>query len=212
MVDSVAAPITNYDTLQTAIAGYLNREDITTEITTFIQLAHAKFNRSLRTRDMHVRAEASTDDEFIALPTDYLQDYSLQIVQGNVWSPPLKFVGQDEAASMRAALVTNTPRYYAIFGDNFEMLPTPNATTDYVLRYYGQIPALSVANSTNWLITKSPDLYLYSSLLEAAPFLKNDERLQMWASVRQSLLDDIALESERSVRSSVQVNARRRGF
>ena len=32
----------------------------------------------------------------------------------------------------------------------------------------------------NWLTEYAPDVLLYASLLEALPFLKNDERVQMW--------------------------------
>ena len=49
--------ITDYASLQAAVADYLNREDLTTQIQTFIQLAEAKFNRELRVRDMLIRSE-----------------------------------------------------------------------------------------------------------------------------------------------------------
>jgi hypothetical protein len=62
------------------------------------------------------------------------------------------------------------------------------------------------------LLTKSPDLYLYSTLLEAAPYLKDDERLQVWAAARQQVMDAMALESERAMRPSTQMVARKRGF
>jgi hypothetical protein len=61
-------------------------------------------------------------------------------------------------------------------------------------------------------MTKSPDLYLYSSLLEATPYLKNDERVQIWAAARQQVMDAMNIESERSMRQTTQLAARRRGF
>ena len=92
------------------------------------------------------------------------------------------------------------------------MLPAPTADVDLLLTYYAKIPALSDTITTNWLLTKSPDLYLYSALLEATPYLKNDERLQVWATARQQVMDAMRMESERSMRQTVQLTARRRGY
>ncbi len=71
--------ITDYATLQAAVADYLNREDLTTQIQTFIQLAEAKFNRELRVRDMLIRSEASSTEGYIPMPADFLQEYSLKL-------------------------------------------------------------------------------------------------------------------------------------
>ena len=37
-------------------------------------------------------------------------------------------------------------------------------------------------NAANWLLTMAPDLYLYGALMEAAPYLKEDGRIQTWAA------------------------------
>ncbi|NCV21747.1 MAG: hypothetical protein EBV45_07325 [Chloroflexi bacterium] len=50
------ATITTYTTLQSTIADYLNRADLTAQIPTFIQMAEADMNTRLRTREMIVRA------------------------------------------------------------------------------------------------------------------------------------------------------------
>jgi hypothetical protein len=41
---------------------------------------------------------------------------------------------------------------------------------------------LSPQNQTNWLTDYAPDVLLYAILLEAVPFLKNDERIPVWES------------------------------
>jgi hypothetical protein len=46
--------------------------------------------------------------------------------------------------------------------------------------YYAQIPALSDSNTTNWMLTKNPDIYLYGALLEASPYIMNDTRIPIW--------------------------------
>ena len=78
------AKITDYDTLQSAIADWLNRADLTSQIQTFIQLAEGDLNTRLRTRDMVIRAEATSDNEYVQLPADWLEAINLQIVDGKI--------------------------------------------------------------------------------------------------------------------------------
>ncbi len=204
--------ITTYETLQTNVALWLNREDLTAVIPTFIQLAEAKFNREIRTRDMLTRATATSDAEFVALPDDFLENYMLEFDMTNLsMGPPLNFIGPDEAKMLKAHKTVGPSRYYTIIDGAFELIPAPTADLDLILTYYAKIPALETAD-TNWLLLKSPDLYLYGTLIETVPYLKDDERLPTWVGIRQKLLDDMNLESERSMRPTTQVNARRRSF
>lgn len=204
--------IGTYSELKTAVADYLNRDDLTTVIPNFIMLAEAKFNRELRVRDMMTRAQATSANEYAPLPNDFLQHYSLELSSGTP-SFPFEYIGAQEAKELQAARTTNkNPYRYTVTGSAFEIVPAPNADLDLRIVYYAKIPALSDTQTTNWLLTKSPDLYLYSALLEASPYLKDDERVQLWAMARQQVLDAMNLESERAMRPSIQLTARRRGF
>jgi hypothetical protein len=205
--------LATYSDLKSTIADYLNRADLTSVIPTFITLAEAKFNRELRLRDMLSRAEATSDNEFVALPSDFLEAYLLELNMENIApQQPLAFVGPNEAKSLKANKIINKVRYFTLIDGAFELLPSPTYNVDLLLTYYAKIPALSNTQTTNWLMTKSPDLYLYSSLLEATPYLKNDERVQIWAAARQQVMDAMNIESERSMRQTTQLAARRRGF
>ena len=58
--------------------------------------------------------------------------------------------------------------------------PTPSGATSLSIDYYQRIPALTSSNTTNWLLTDHPHLYLYTSLLHATPFLMDDARYQVF--------------------------------
>ena len=197
-------PIATYTDLQSSVADWLNRSDLSAVIPTFIQLAEAKFNRELRTRDMLTRSEA------ISLELNYVDTPPQQ---------PLAYVGPAEAKVLKANHIApdsysggaGAVRYFTIIDGAFELLPAPISNVDLLLTYYAKVPALA-SNASNWLLTKSPDLYLYSALLEAAPYLKNDERIAVWAGARQKVIDDMRIESERASRPTTQIAARRRGF
>jgi hypothetical protein len=213
-------PIATYTDLQSSVADWLNRSDLSAVIPTFIQLAEAKFNRELRTRDMLTRSEAISQNEFVAMPTDFLEAFSLEL--NYVDTPPqqpLTYVGPAEAKVLKANHIApdsysggaGAVRYFTIIDGAFELLPAPISNVDLLLTYYAKVPALA-SNASNWLLTKSPDLYLYSALLEAAPYLKNDDRIAVWAGARQKVIDDMRIESERASRPTTQIAARRRGF
>lgn len=205
--------IATYSDLQTAIADWLNRADLTSVIPNFISLAEAKMNRELRTRDMITRATATSSNEFVAVPADFLENYSLELDMTNLAAqPPLDYVGPLEAKEIKASQLTGNVRYYTIIDGAFELLPAPQGNTNLILTYYAKIPNLSNTQTTNWLLTKSPDLYLYSSLLEAAPYLKDEQRIPIWAAARQQVMDAMKEESERAMRPTTQLVARKRGF
>jgi hypothetical protein len=56
--------------------------------------------------------------------------------------------------------------------------------------YRQNVPPLA-SNSTNWLLTLAPDLYLYGALMEASPYIKNDPRIQVWGTLMASALNDL---------------------
>lgn len=204
--------LTTYTGLQAAVADWLNRADLTAQIPAFIALSEAKFNRELRTRDMLTRSEAVSTNEYVAMPSDFLEAYNLELNMTNIAAQQsLEYIGPNEAKVLKANKAVNQVRYFTIIDGAFELIPAPQASVDLLLTYYARIPSLA-ANGTNWLLTKAPDLYLYSALLEAAPYLKDDERLQIWAAARQQVMDAMNLESERSMRQTIQLTARRRGF
>ena len=205
--------LSTYSDLKSAIGDWLNRTDLTAVIPQFITMAEARFNREMRVRDMLGRSEGVSSDEFFPLPADWLETYSLEmVVTATTTAPPLMYIGANEAKILKANHIQNDPRYYTMINGSLELIPAPKANQDLLLTYYKKIPALSDANPTNWLMTKSPDLYLYASLLNAAPYLKNDERIQVWAAGMTDVMEKMHMESERAMRPTVQLTARRRGF
>ena len=198
--------------LKATIADYLNRDDLTAVIPSFITIAEAKFNRKLRTRQMVKRAEGQIETAFFSYPSDWLQAKEFQLNTNPIQR--LQFVTEaqgDELKSNRYVSV-GQPAYYTITGTQLEFIPTPDSTYSAELTYYAKIPALSTANTSNWLLVYAPDLYLYGALLEAAPYLKDDERLAVWSSLYTNSLGDIEVADQRaSVSSTPLVRARSLG-
>jgi hypothetical protein len=198
--------------LKATIADYLNRDDLTAIIPSFITIAEAKFNRKLRTRQMIKRAEGQIETSFFAYPADWLQAKEFQLNTNPIVR--LQFVTEAQGDELKAQRYLNIgqPVYYTITGSQLEFIPTPDTTYSAELTYYAKIPALSDSNTSNWLLAYAPDLYLYGALMEAAPYLKDDERLPVWSQMYINSLGDIEVADQRaSVSSTPLVRARSLG-
>lgn len=192
IVDSVS--------LQAAVIEYLARDQDTTliaRVPSFIQFFEAKINRALFARQMESRAQAQTDPsvtaepEYIALPADFQTMRRMRLTSAT-GKPSLQFISGTQMDEMRAANadVSGIPQFFSIFGNEIELFPTPAAITTVEMIYRQNVPSLN-ANTTNWLLALAPDAYLYGALLEAAPYIKQDARIQVWGAAVQSALSDL---------------------
>ena len=199
--------ITTYATLQSEIASWLNRDDLTAIIPTFIQFVESDVNSRLRHQKMVVRATATSNQEYVQLPADWLEAINIHIVDG---AQPLTFVTLNEADRINKQQVITSPTFYSIMDNALEIVPAPASNIEIEMIYYGKIPALSSGNTSNWLLVKAPDLYLYGSLVHAAPYLLDDQRVGMFANMYNSRLESLALESDKAVHSGSPLVARTR--
>lgn len=79
--------------------------------------------------------------------------------------------------------LTDTPRYYADYDfSHWIFAPTPAVATPLEILYYEQPALLDTTNQYNWLTQHAPNLLLYAVLVETAPFLVQDDRIQTWQS------------------------------
>ena len=201
------ATITNYSTLKSTIADYLNRADLTSQIETFIQFAEADLNTRLRCREQIVRAEATSSAEYVQLPADWLEAINLHIVGGQ---QPLRYVTLDEADIINKEQIYTAPHFYSLMNGAIEIIPEPSDDIDIEMIYYSKITSLSNVNTTNWLLTKAPDVYLYGALTHAAPFLMDDQRIPVFAQIYLARVQALQDESQKSLHSGSPLIARTR--
>ena len=200
----------NYSELQTNIASWLNREDLTAIIPTFVDLCEADLNRSLRCREMICRATATLDSQFISLPNDFLEIRNIQLNS----SPPrgLEFVTLDYADQMRGSehYSSGQPKYFTVHDGTIEVIPSPDAEYTIELSYYQKVASLTSSVTTNWVLNSHPDIYLYGSLMHSAPFLKEDERFVLWGGRYRQFVADLNAQSTASEYSKGGLQMRNR--
>ena len=181
--------INSYSTLQTAVANWLDRDDLAARIPEFISLCEARFNRSLRLRAMEtLDTTVSTvgGTSTIALPTGYVQMRDFHLTTSPLTQ--LQYLSPEMMIRLNSGSQSGKPLTYTIIADTIRLGPTPDSAYTTSMLYYKTFDALSAIAPTNWVIINAPDVYLYGTLLEAEPFLMNDARTQLWAeALRESI-------------------------
>lgn len=190
--------ITTYAELKAAIANWLDRDDLTSVIDDFISLTEADIDRKIRHWKMEKRATVQLDDQYSRVPTDWLESIRFYISGGQTYELRQASHADMINRRMSAANVAGRPQYFTMSDGAFEVFPTPDAAYTAELLYYSKTPALSDSNTSNWLLEYAPDVYLYGSLVHSAPYLADDQRIQIWASLYQSATDNVNIASDRA--------------
>ena len=183
--------ISTYTELQTAVANWLDRDDLTARIPEFITLAEARFNRVLRLRAMEAKYTANTvaAQRNLALPTGYIQMRNFQVNTEPLTT--LSYVTPEIYDRMWGGSTSGTPKFYTILANEVSFGPIPATVQQVEMLFYKKFDNLSGSTTTNLLLTEAPDIYLYGSMLEAEPFIMNDERVPLWAQALQQAVTDL---------------------
>ena len=181
--------------LKDAIADWLDRSDLTARIPDFITLAEARLNRDLRIRPMEVRStmETTSGQQYFNLPGGYIQMRNIQLNTNP--TAPLEYITPEMLDRLYGSSTTGKPRAYSLIGDEIQLAPIPDSDYTVEMAFYEKFTPLGDGTSgtvtTNWLTTNAPDVLLYGALLEAEPFIKNDERIRLWLSAYEGAVKKI---------------------
>ena len=187
------AETTTFTTLQQDVRRYLERgASLATDPVVYEQLP-----RLINLAERRCARELKIQG-FINVVTDTL------IVGQSVYQKPDRWretisinIGTGAAKNTRKTLLTRSYEFLrsywpddslrgepAFYGDynytNWLVIPPPDAAYPFEVLYYELPVLLDDANQSNWLTEYAPELLLYATLLETTPFLKNDDRIQVW--------------------------------
>jgi len=214
--------ISTFAELKSSIADFLNRSDLTTVIPSFISLSEAQINRDVRHWRMDkitaINANAGVSESI--LPENYLETNSVTWTFDSGHPKSLNFVTNKVFAERKynAQGTLGTPEIFS-FKNNanvpahfIQILPAPSSSGFVTIDYMERVPALSDSTTTNWLLSEAPDIYLYGSLLHAAPYLQDDERIAVWAQLYGAAVKQLNESSEKGKFSPDSLGMRKLGL
>ena len=201
-----------YAGLKQSIIDHLDRDDLSSFVDDFIDIAEARHKRDIRIREMLTLATLPilAGDRYIDLPTDFVELNYFRILNPDTskdlrrYMPDLKQMSEYELTKI-SSNCDDRAKGYAIHEQIEFDAEADQAYTAEILYYVTQT-ALSDANTTNAILALAPEAYLYAALSASAPFLLNDERLTIWESLYGQARKDINASSRSSVRTGPQIS------
>lgn len=176
-----------YTDLMAEIADYLHRTDLTAKIPGFITLAESEINTDMRMRLMESDQSLTlaSGARTVALPARYSEPIRLDLVITGRTNETLRYLSPQQMLIEATAGTACEPQFWTINGANIEF-PAP-ADQAYTLLFRMLADFDIATTSTNALLTKYPGIYLYGALLQAAPYMVNDDRISTWATMYSNL-------------------------
>lgn len=185
--------IDTFANLKTTLASWLHRADLTDQIPDFITLIESKMSEDLTAKAMQTTTTLVTvaGTATVNLPSDFKRTIRLTLTADP--RGVLRYAAPEELASEYRDGTTAQPVLYSIIGTQLHLAPTPDAVYSLPLTYERRIPALSDAATTNWLLTRSPNAYLFGALMMAQPYIVNDPRFPQFQAMYMDAINGINL-------------------
>jgi hypothetical protein len=193
------AAVMTYDSLVADISSYLERTDAATlaKIPTFIMLAEQVIASQIKFLGnlTPMTSTMTANQPIIDKPARWHKTVSMNVTVAGVKQPILLRKYEYLREYWPDATQTDVPLYYGDYDyTHWLVAPTPAQNYTFEVLYYERIQPLDSSNQTNWFTIYAPQALLYGSLLQAMPFLKNDERIPMWQAQYDLIMQTLKQE------------------
>lgn len=187
--------ISTYADLKAAITlWFMGRSDLAEVSDDMIDLTEGLLNQTLRCREMETIASLTPTNNVCTLPTDYIE-YKRVVELASI-RRPLEYITESGADDLYPTRAAGLACNFMIIGNDLTALPL--SSNDIELTYYQALPALSEDNTTNWLLTKFPNVYLHGCLMHAAEYVKNTEEGVKEGGLFQRYIDMLTASDNRA--------------
>jgi hypothetical protein len=193
------AAVMTYDSLVADISSYLERTDQATleKIPTFIMLAEQVIAAEIKFLGnlTPMQSNLVTGQAVVDKPARWHKTVSMNVTVGGVRQPVFLRKYEYLREYWPDPTQTDPPKFYADYDyTHWLIAPTPDDDYAFEVLYYERIQPLDSSNQTNWFTIYAPQALLYGSLLQAMPFLKNDERIPMWQAQYDKIMQVLKAE------------------
>lgn len=204
-----ALTLASYSDLQTFATATLNRSDLANYVPGWIAMAEGQLtDRLLKEtppRQMMGRSDATINAEYITVPADFEGAKAIYLAPNYL---PIDFVTPEEIVERKTLYpnVSGPPQVFTVVGEQLQFWPwATGGTFTGEMTYWKRIPPLTASATTNWLLARRPDVYLYTTLIQSAPFLLDDARLTTWGGLAEAGIADL-IAAAKNVRTAPHLN------
>jgi hypothetical protein len=125
---------------------------------------------------------------------------------------PLEYITPEMLDRLYGSTTTGKPRAYTLIGDEIQLAPIPDSAYQLEMAFYEKFTPLGDGSAgtvtSNWLTANAPDILLYGALMEAEPFIKNDERIPVWLNGYSNAIDKLQRQDQRDRHSGSAMRVR----
>lgn len=200
--------LANYTDLQASVAAWLHRTDLTAVIPDFVTMAEARISRDLRLRKQITTSTLTTvaATQGVTLPADWLEFENVSVATSI--ERQLTYVNIEHLDSrFPSGSSSGTPAVYTIEGDSILFGPVPDAVYTINIIYYARFPSL-ITDSTNWLMTNHPNIYLFAVLIEAFFYTQDAEQIARYTQRYNEGLEQLQAQDDRATHSGSALRVR----
>lgn len=199
--------LANYTDLIASLPNWTKRADLASLYPDFVTLAEARIGRDVRVQAQIVTATLTTTSgtRGVTLPTDFLEAQSVTVSSVSPIATLTAVVPEYLNRRYPDDYQAGQPVLYSISGTSLLLGPTPDAAYDIALTYYARFDGLE-ANSTNWLMTNHPGIYLSAVMAEASIYTMEDAG--MWNAKYQGEVSALHQSDDESKRSGSAMRVR----
>jgi len=192
--------VLTYDSLTSLVLQYLERSDtaVVNFIPTAITLAEFEIAENIKTLGQMVVANGTmtAGNPVVQKPARWRKTVSMTLTNNSNNTQPILLRKLEYLRNYWPnSSSTDTPLYYADYDyDNWYIAPTPSAAFNFQTLCYTRLQPLASDNQTNWLTVNAPNVMLFGTLKQTAPFLKDDARLAVWGNMFDTALAALKIE------------------
>jgi hypothetical protein len=141
-------------------------------------------------------ATTTAGNSTVGLPTNFLEMRDIHLNTNPIAS--LSYEAPNAFYASTRTTESGLPKTYTVLASEIQFSPIPDGVYTAQMLYYAKPTLLSDSNASNVFLANFPDALLYASLGEAEPYLMNDARLQVWASLYDRAITSISSSDQAS--------------
>lgn len=187
----------SYTNFRTAFLSWADNDDVDAQADNMLTLVHARLNRMLKLEEMTTLVTASTTagSPWVTKPDRYNGMRRLKVNTGTE-TEGLDFLPLGEFDDDISLNAPGRPTNFTILGDRIRLGPIPDGVYTLEMAYWKKQQVLSSIVTTNVFLEQVPDLLLYGCLVEAEPWLRDNEMFVLWEARYKTALQEVMKDTE----------------